>query len=271
MAKLTNKVAIVTGASSGIGLAISHSLAQHGAKVVMAARSAQKLKEIEKRLQDESYDVTSIYCDVTNEQDCKNLINYTISKYGKIDICVCNAGLSMRALFDDTDLSVLHKLMDVNFWGAVNCIKYSLPHIQKNKGSIIGISSVAGIHGLPARSGYSASKYALKGFFETIRIENMKKGVHVMLAYPGFVSSSIRVSALTANGDEQGKTPRNEKDMMSTERASELIVKSIIKRKRDLVMDYHGRASVFIKIFAPSLLDKLFHSHMIKELYSPLK
>ena len=271
MAKITNKVAIVTGASSGIGLAISRTLAQQGIKVVMAARNITKLKELEKELNDMNYDVTAIACDVTCSEDCKSMVSQTIAKYSRLDICVCNAGISMRSMFDDANLDVLHQLMDVNFWGAVNCIKYALPYIQESKGSIIGISSVAGIHGLPGRCGYSASKYAIKGFLETIRIENLKKGVHVMIAYPGFVSSEIRNSALTSDGSRQGKTPRNEDKMMTPDQASKIIVNGIIKRKREITMEYKGKISKIIKNIAPRLLDKIFYSYMTKEDNSPLK
>ncbi len=153
--------------------------------------------------------------DVTREADCRRLIERTVERFGRIDILICNAGISMRALFDDVDLDVLRHLMDVNFWGAVYCTKYALPYLQASKGSIVGVSSVAGIHGLPGRTGYSASKYAMTGFMETIRIENLKKGVHVMIAAPGFTASNVRFSALTADGSAQGESPREEEKMMS--------------------------------------------------------
>lgn len=271
MATINNKVVIITGASSGIGLALSREMARNGAKVVMAARSIDKLKELEQELTERGFDVLAVKCDVTNREECKMLIDQTINHYKKIDICVCNAGISMRALLDDLDLDILHKLMDVNFWGAVNCIKYALPHIQQSRGSIVGVSSVAGIHGLPARSGYSASKYALNGFLETIRIENIKKGVHVMIAYPGFTSSNIRQTALTADGTQQKESPLNESKIMSAEKVSQIIIRGINGRKRNLLMDFQGRASYFIKKFAPKILDKLFYSYMEKESNSPLK
>ena len=271
MKNVSGKVAIITGASSGIGLALSQSLAQKGAKVVMAARTIDKLIEVEQNIISNGNDALAVKCDVTNSEDCKQLIQKTIERYGKIDICVCNAGISMRALFDDVDLDVIHKLMDVNFWGAVNCVKYALPYIQQSQGSIVGVSSVAGIHGLPARTGYSASKYALQGFLETIRIENLKKNVHVMLVFPGFTASNVRLSALTSDGSNQGETPRDEGKMMTAEEAGLRIIKGIEGRKRDLIMDFQGRASSLIKKFFPALLDKLFFNHMAKEPNSPLK
>ena len=172
---------------------------------------------------------------------------------------ICNAGISMRALFDDVDLEVLHRLMDVNFWGTVNCCKYALPYLQQSKGSIVGISSVAGLHGLPGRTGYSASKYAMTGFLETLRIENLKKGLHVMIACPGFTASNVRFSALTADGSQQGETPRDESKMMTAEQVARIVAKGILRRKRLCLMEIEGRATHFVKKFAPAFLDRMFY------------
>ncbi len=207
---LNGKVVVVTGASSGIGEAMAREYAKMGAKVVMAARREEELKRIASEIEAEGGKVAYSACDVVKEEECKRLIEVAIEAFGSIDVLICNAGLSMRALFDDCDLKVLHRLMDVNFWGTVNCTKYALPWLQRSKGSLVGISSVAGIHGLPGRTGYSASKYAMTGFLDTIRVENLKKGLHVMTACPGFTASNVRFSALTADGSQQGETPRNE-------------------------------------------------------------
>ena len=177
----------------------------------------------------------------------------------------------MRAIFDDVELSVLHRLMDVNFWGTVNCCKFALPYLQKSKGSIVGISSVAGLHGLPGRTGYSASKYAMTGFLETLRIENLKKGLHVMIACPGFTASNVRFSALTADGSQQGTTPRNEGKMMTSAQVAKIVAQATGRRKRLCLMEAEGRATHFIKKFAPGLLDKLFYWVMAKEPDSPFK
>jgi NADP-dependent 3-hydroxy acid dehydrogenase YdfG len=263
-----NKVVVITGASSGIGLALSQEFSAKGAKVVMGARSEDKLQEIAKELPNESLFVKT---DVTQENECKALIAKTIERFGKIDVLICNAGLSMRALYDDVDMSVIHKLMDVNFWGTAYCIKYALPYIQQTKGSIVAVSSVAGFHGLPARTGYSASKYAIHGLMDTIRVENLKKGIHVMIVAPGFTASNVRFSALTADGSPQGETPRKEDKMMTANEVARRIMKGVHKRKRTVLMDFNGRATVFIKKFAPRLLDILYYNHMAKEPNSPLK
>lgn len=266
-----NKVVVITGASSGIGRALVHEFAAHGARIVMGARSTEALEALSHELQ--SAGIESIYCatDVSCETDCQHLIEKAVACFGGVDILICNAGISMRALFDDVDLSVLHRLMDVNFWGTVYCTKYALPYLQASHGSIVGVSSVAGLHGLPGRTGYSASKYAIHGFLETIRIENLKKGVHVMIAAPGFTASNVRLSALTANGSSQGESPRNENKMMSAEEVAHRIAKGISRGKRTLLMEFNGRATALIKKFAPAFLDKMFYNQMAKEPDSPFK
>lgn len=268
---LQDKVVVVTGASSGIGEAMAREYAKMGAKVVMAARREKELQRIAAEITAYSSEVAYCACDVTKEDDCKHLINVAVERFGGIDVMICNAGLSMRALFDDCDLAVLHRLMDVNFWGTVNCTKYALPHLQKSHGSLVGISSVAGIHGLPGRTGYSASKYAMTGFLDTIRVENLKKGVHVMTACPGFTASNVRFSALTADGSQQGETPRNESKMMTPEEVAHIVAKGIKRRKRLCLMEWEGRGTHLLKKFFPALVDKLFYAVMAQEPDSPLK
>ena len=271
MKTLKDKVVVITGASSGIGRAMAEVYAAEGARVVLAARSAEKLEEITAAIT--AAGGSAVWCetDVVSEEDCKRLIDKAVEAYGGIDVMICNAGLSMRALFDDVDLKVLHRLMDVNFWGTVNCTKYALPWLQKSQGSLVGISSVAGLHGLPGRTGYSASKFAMTGFLETVRIENLKKGLHVMVACPGFTASNVRFSALTADGSQQGATPRKEEKMMTAEEVARIVRRGILKRKRLCLREIEGRATHFVKKFAPGFLDKMFYKVMAKEPDSPLK
>lgn len=268
---LNGKVVVVTGASSGIGEAMAREYAKMGAKVVMGARREDELKRVADAIRAAGGDVAYAACDVVSEEDCKRLVQTAVDTYGGIDVLICNAGISMRALFDDCDLKVLHRLMDVNFWGTVNCTKYALPYLQKSRGSLVGISSVAGLHGLPGRTGYSASKYAMTGFLDTIRVENLKKGLHVMTACPGFTASNVRFSALTADGSQQGETPRNEAKMMTPEQVAHIVERGIRRRKRLCLMEWEGRGTHFLKKFCPSLVDKLFYNAMAKEPDSPLK
>ncbi len=268
---MKDKVVIITGSSSGIGLATAKEFARQGAKVVLAARNYDKIKELEEEIIKNGGQALAVKTDVSNENDCKNLIDQTVNKFGKIDILVNNAGISMRALFKDLKLDVLKKLMDVNFWGTVYCTKYALPHLLKAKGSVVGVSSIAGFIGLPARTGYSSSKFAMHGFLNTLRIETLKDGLHVMIIAPGFTASNIRKTALVADGSAQGETPRNEEKMMSAEEVAKHLIKGIKKRKRTVVLTTQGKLTVLLNKFFPSFMDKMIYNHMAKEEDSPLK
>jgi short-subunit dehydrogenase len=266
-----DKVVIVTGASSGIGEATAREFAKNGSKVVLAARSENKLIEIVKSLKDQGCDVFYVTTDVSREEDCRNLITRTLEKYGTINILVNNAGISMRASFLDVEMKVLHRLMDVNFWGTVYCTKYALPYLIEQKGSLIGVSSVAGFHGLPGRTGYSASKFAMHGFLETVRIENLKKGLHVMIIAPGFTATAIRKHALTANGSEQGQSPRNEHELDTPEYVAKWILKGIKKKKRNKLLTWDGRFTALLQRIVPTIVDYGYYRAMLKEPKSPLK
>lgn len=268
---LKNKVVVITGASSGIGMACAREFAHRGSHVVIAARNLDGLKALEGELKNQGVQILTVPTDVSREEDCRKLISETVEKFGRIDILINNAGLSMRALFADADLSVLKRLMDVNFWGTVYCTKYALPYLLETKGSVAGVSSIAGIHGLPGRTGYSASKFAMHGFLETLRIENLKKGLHVMIVAPGFTQSNIRKTALSAEGAAQSESPRDEEKMMSAEEVAWHIANGLEKRKRLVVLTFQGKMVSFLKRFAPALLDRLFYNHMAKEKDSPLK
>ena len=267
---MNGKVVIITGASSGIGRALAVEYAKRGASLSLAARRVGLLNELKVELP--NTEILTAKTDITNELACKELINLTIERFGRIDILINNAGLSMRALFDDIDLGSFKQVMDVNFYGTVYCTKYALPYLISSKGSLVGILSVAGHVGLPARSAYSASKFAIRGFLDTIRLENLYTGLHVLVAAPGFTASEIRKSALTANGTPQGETPRKEETMMRTDVCAYLIVNAIEARKRSIVLTFkEGKFSVFLGKFFPLLLDWLTFHHMAKEPDSPLQ
>lgn len=269
---MRDKVVIITGASSGIGKALAFALARKGAKIAMASRKIEELLTIEEELKKIGANVVSIRTDVTKEQACKELIEQTYAKFGRIDVLINNAGISMRAILDDLDTNIIHKVMDVNFWGTVYCTKYALPYLQKSHGSVVGIISIAGFIGLPGRTGYAASKFAVRGFLNTVRIENCKKKLHVLVAAPGFTASNIRKTALDATGHQQGESPRNEKNMMSAEKCAEIIIKGIEKRKREIIMTFtEGKLAVFLSKWLPKLVDGLSYSHMAKEPDSPFK
>lgn len=268
-----DKVIIVTGASSGIGLASARKFASLGAKLVLASRNLDKLEEIAEELSAVTHQqsVICVKTDVTKEEDCKNLIERTIEHFGKIDVLINNAGISMRAVFNELDLDVIKRLMDTNFWGTVYCTKYALPYLLETKGSVVGVISTAGYVGLPARTGYSASKFAVRGFLETLRIEHLYDGLHVMIFAPGFTTSNIRNVALTADGSPQGETPRKEERMMSAERVARIMARGIYRRKTHMVLTPLGKVTLFANRRLPRVADKLEYRMMANELDSPLK
>ena len=271
----SSKVIIVTGASSGIGLASVYRFMELGANVVLAARSIDKLEkiaeELGQRTTDNGQQFLCIKTDVTKEEDCKNLIEKTVDKFGKIDVLVNNAGISMRAVFKDLDLKVMHSLMDTNFWGTVYCTKYALPYLLESKGTVVGVISTAGYVGLPARTAYSASKFAVRGFLETLRIEHLYDGLHVMIFAPGFTTSNIRNVALTADGSPQGETPRDEERMMSAERVARILSRGIMRRRAEMVLTPLGKATLFVSRNMPRVTDKVEYRMMANEPNSPLK
>ncbi len=267
---MQKKVVIITGASSGIGKALAEKYAAEGWNLVLAARREERLLELKAKLNHTG--VLIAKTDVTSETDCKNLVDQAVEKFGQIDVLINNAGISMRALFNQTDLDVMRKLMDVNFWGTVYCTRFAMPFLLKTKGSLVGVISVGGYIGLPGRTGYSASKFAVRGFLETIRVENLKTGLHVLMVAPGFTASEIRKSALLANGKQQGETPRNENNMMSAEECAEHIFKAVLKRKRELVLTFaEGKLTVFLSKFMPRFIDKMSYKMFAREPDSPFK
>ena len=268
---MKDKVVIITGASSGIGLALAKEFARRGAILSLAARNIEALDAISKELMLQGTKVIAIKTDVSNASDCLQLVRTTVKTFGKIDILINNAGVSMRALFKDVELEVIKKLMDVNFWGTVYCTKFALPYLLASKGSVVGISSVVGYVGLPGRIGYVASKFAMNGFLETLRTENLKTGLHVLLAAPGFTASNVRKSALTATGTPQGETPREEEKMMKPEKVANHIIKAIKKRKNKIILTFfEGKLTVFVNKWFPSLVSRVAYKKMAKEPDSPL-
>ena len=266
---MKNKVVIITGASSGIGKATAILFAKSGALTVVAARNYEKLTSIADELIKEGCTVLPVKTDVQKEDDCRNLIQQTLAHFHKIDVLINNAGISMRAIFEEVDLSVIKKVMDVNFYGTVYCTKYAIPYLLKSQGSIIGISSIAGFKGLPGRTAYSASKFAMHGFLEAIRLENLEKGLHVLLACPGFTASNIRNTALGSNGEPQGESPRKEQKMMQAEEVAIKLFKAIQNKQNTLILTTNSKLTVWLNKFFPKWVDRLVFNHMRKEPKSP--
>jgi dehydrogenase/reductase SDR family member 7B len=268
---MQNKVVIITGGSSGIGKALAMEFGSHSFSVVITGRNQDELNKTVAELKEKGISVFGFQADVSKEEDNRLMAAAAIHTFGRIDILINNAGISMRAMFDEVDIDVVKKVMDINFFGVLYATKYCLPEIKKNKGSVVGISSIAGYRGLPGRAGYSASKFALNGFLEVLRTELLKTGVHVLTASPGFTTSNIRKRSLTKDGTSQGESPRDEGKMMSAEECARHIYNAVLTRRRSIVLTMQGKLAVFLNKWLPSVADKMVYNVMAKEANSPIK
>ncbi len=258
-----DKVVVVTGGTDGIGKALVDALLTIGAKVATCGRNHDKLYQLQSEYP--SANLHTMVADVSSENDCRRFMETTIKNFGGIDVLINNAGISMRALLKDVSTEVLRKVMDINFFGTVYCTKYALNSIIERKGTIAGVSSIAGYRGLPGRSGYSASKFALQGWLEAIKTELKDDGVHVMWVCPGFTASNIRHAALNKDAHSHGETPMDESKMMSAEECARNILNAIQKRKRTLVLTFTGKRTVFMQKFFPKIADRLVKKFFMKK------
>ena len=269
MRSLTRKVILITGGSSGIGKALVEEALRRGARVATCGRSLEKLRLVFPDSDPET--LLLIETDVRDEAACAALVQDVLAAWGGIDVLINNAGISMRALFNDVKLSVLREVMDINFWGTVQCTKYALPALLKSKGVVAGISSIAGYRGLPGRTGYSASKFAVQGFLEALRTELLHSGAHVMWISPGFTASNIRNVARAADGSIQGETPLDEGGLMSADECARRILDAVLARKRSVIMTTQGRLTVWLNKLFPAFTDGQVYNHFKKEAGSPLQ
>lgn len=265
------KTAIITGGTSGIGKACAELYASKGYQIVMTGRDANKLDSVVKSFEDAGHSILGIQADAASESGAQDVVEQTIKQFGSIDLLICNAGVSMRAMFEDLDLKVFREVMDINFMGTVNYVKYALPHLLESQGTIIGISSINGHRGTPARTAYSSSKFAMEGFFEALRTELLYRGVHVLVASPGYTGTNIRNTALTAHGDVQGESPKDESKMMTAEQVAQRIYKGHQKKTRNFILTPLGWWLNFLNHFVPRLMDKIVYNVLAKEPDSPLK
>jgi len=258
MSSFTDKVVIVTGASEGIGRALCLLLAERKAKIVIAARNEERLNELKKEIEAAGGRALSVPTDVTDENACKILIEKTVAEFGQIDSLVNNAGRTMWTPLEDIkDTSIFEKIIKLNYLGCVYCTYYSLPYLKKTKGLIVGISSLAGLTGVPARTAYSASKHALFGFFDSLRIELKDTGVAVTMVAPDFVLSEIHKRALNGSGKSLGESPLQESKIMTSEKCASLILGAMEKRDRILITSLRGKLGRWMKLIAPSVVDKI--------------
>jgi len=268
---MKDKVVIITGGSSGIGKALAEKFGREGSKILITGRNEEELHKTVDELKQKNITIAGFKGDVSREEDNQKMANEAIRQFGTIDVLINNAGISMRALFSEVDLNVVKKVMDINFYGVLYATKYCLPEITRNKGSVIGISSIAGFRGLPGRTGYSASKFALNGFLEVLRTELLKTGVHVLTACPGFTASNIRKRSLTKDGSAQGESPRAEEKMMTAEECATHIYTATVKRKSILILTTQGKLAVWLNKWLPGLADKMVYNVMAKEANAPIK
>jgi short-subunit dehydrogenase len=262
MSHFQGKNIVITGGSDGIGKALVQQFLGLGANVATCGRNADKLKSLE--LECASSHLMVFTADVSKKEDCEAFVQAAIQAFGGIDVLINNAGISMRALVSEVNVETLKQVMDINFWGTVYTTMAALPSIKERKGVVVGVSSIAGYRGLPGRSGYSASKYALNGWLEALKTELYGSGTHVMWVCPGFTSSNIRNAALDKDAKAQGESPMDEGAMMSSEECAIHIIRSIELRKRTLVLTFTGKRAVFMNKYFPSLADKLTHGFFFK-------
>jgi short-subunit dehydrogenase len=257
-----DKVVIVTGGTDGIGKALVEELLESGAKVAACGRDNDKLY----RLQSEypSYPLHTMVADVSNENDCRRFIETTVKFFGGVDILINNAGISMRALLKDTSIDVIRKVMEINFFGTVYCTKYALNSIIEQKGTIVGVSSIAGYRGLPGRTGYNASKFAMQGFLEALRTELLDSGVNVMWVCPGFTASNIRNVSLNKDGSPQGFSTLDESSLMTAEECARITLLAIAKRKRTLIYTFGDKRTIWLNKLFPSFADKMVRKFFFK-------
>jgi NAD(P)-dependent dehydrogenase (short-subunit alcohol dehydrogenase family) len=262
MSPFHHRPIVLTGASSGIGRALALQLAEQGAWLALAARSADELEAVaaECRARGAAAGARAIAVptDVGDEAQCRALVARAVDELGRVDTLVNNAGISMWARFDAlTDLSGLERIMRVNYFGAVWCTHAALPHLKRARGRIVGVSSLTGKTGVPTRTGYAASKHAMAGFFDSLRIELADDGVSVTMIYPGFVATGVRRHAVGPDGRPLGESPVQEAKVMSAERCAAITLRAMARREREVVMTARGRVGQWLKLVAPGLTDRI--------------
>lgn len=254
-----DQVVIVTGASAGIGKSLTLRLASQCAHVVIAARRADRLEQIAETCRMFCGDVTVVPTDVSHEAQCKALIDKTITTYGKLDMLINNAGMAASALLDEfPNLCLFKQTMDVNFYGAVYCTYYALPYLKKTRGRIVTVSSLGGKAAIPYNTPYCASKYALHGFYDALRMELRPYGVSCTVICPYWVATEFHESQLNQDGIPRGARGRAyyTKKTMTSDQCAEIVLKAAYERRREVLMGPGVLASVF-KVIAPGFLDWL--------------
>ncbi len=253
-----DSVVLLTGASSGIGRELALQLADGGALLTLAARTEEKLEAVAAACRARGARAVAVPTDVGDEAACRRLVEACVGEHGRLDTLINNAGRTMWSLFEDlTTLRPFEEVMRVNYFGSVYCTYYALPHLKQTRGRIVGVSSLTGKTGVPTRSGYAASKHAMAGFFDTLRIELKRSGVTVTMAYPDFVATDTRHQAFGHDGEPIGESPVREGEIMTAGECARRILRGAARRKRELIMSGRGKLGLWLKLLAPGLIDRV--------------
>jgi short-subunit dehydrogenase len=255
------RVVVITGGSDGIGAEIARQLAareKSAVGLVLAARNAAHLQAVAQECEALGAQALAVPTDVSVQDQCRRLIAAAVERFGTIDVLINNAGRSAHALFEDVaDLRWYEELMRVNLWGSVWCTHAALPYLKASHGRIVAVSSLAGLVGVPGRTAYSATKFAMGGFFEALRAELKGAGVSVTLAYPGVVATRIRHRGFNAAGQQLGESLLKEEGAMSANQCARIIIDGMDRRQREVVMTTKGKLGRFMKLLAPGLVERM--------------
>jgi len=254
MKNISNKNIVITGASSGIGRAIAIEYSKFHNNIIIASRNLQNLEQVSKICKNNGSNCSYIELDLNKQESINKAVNFIKNKFEKIDILINNAGISQRSLVTNTDIDVIRKIMEINYFGTVIFTKKILNLLLKNEKSQIGvISSISGLFGFPLRSVYASSKFALHGFFESLYLENFKNGLNVTMIAPGRVKTNVSENALLGDGSKHGVTDEAIQKGLDPTKAAKKIIKSIAKNKKETLIGGKEILLVKIKRFFPSL------------------
>jgi NAD(P)-dependent dehydrogenase (short-subunit alcohol dehydrogenase family) len=255
MHPLYEKVALITGGSSGIGRATALRLAGHGARVVVAARNTAALDEVVREIEsisplppgetgrgegESTPQALAVTVDVTRADDCRRAVEATVVQFGRLDILLCSAGLSMRTYFENSDLAAMEQVVQVNFLGTLYATHFALPHVKKSRGSLVAMSSLTGLRGIPSYALYGATKYAVQGLYDSLRLELGRDGVHVGVVSPGFVDTPLRDRVLGPDGKVWPHPPDPPFRVWPVEKCVDRIVRLIVKRRARALLPAHA-------------------------------
>ncbi|MEM9557961.1 MAG: SDR family oxidoreductase [Acidobacteriota bacterium] len=257
-----NQAVVLTGASSGIGRELALQLADQGARLALAARSRDALEEVAAACRARGAEALVVVTDVTDEAQCRRLVKAAVDAFGGLDMLIANAGVTMWGRFDELEtLDFFETLLRVNYLGAVYCTRYALPHLKRSGGRLVAVSSMTGKTGVPTRTGYAASKHAMVGFFDSLRVElrmdEPPSGVTITVACPDFVATPTRERGFGVDGRPVGESPADEGAMMSAAECARQILVGATRRYRELIMSRRGRLGLWLKVLAPDLVDRI--------------